>query len=176
VSQTVYVPLIQSPKDLATSAYDLAKKQVPKPSASFAPATSQGIVQVGTWFWVTGASWQPVTARASIPGLTTTVTATPVTLRFSPGDGKYGTGDVSCTGPGPVWTAPAGDETPSPCQYTYHHASSLSRSGTWPASVSIDWDVRWTATSGEGGSLGSLTTTSAYAMRVGELEAVVVKP
>ena len=63
-----------------------------------------------------------------------------------------------------------------PDLYTYDHASSLSPGGVWNATVSVDWSISYGVSDGSGGSLGSLTTRSSIAVRVGEIEALVTKP
>jgi hypothetical protein len=158
---------------LANLAFDQVKQRLPKPRAGFAPPAANGVVQIGTWFWTTSATWKPVSATAYIPGLSATVTATPTRLRFNPGDGSWGTGEVSCPGPGPVWTPAVGDEAASPCMYTFRHASSLSPSGTWNTTLTIDWDVRFTASTGASRSMGQLRTSASAPLRVGEIQAVL---
>jgi len=175
-TQYAWVPLARSGRDVATLALDLVKRRLPAPVARFAPAPDRNVTQVGTWFWTEPQSWRPVSATASVPGLSATVTATPTRLRFSPGDGTYGTGDVSCTGPGTPFKAEYGDDMASACMYTYHHSSSLSATGTWAAALSIDWTVTFSATDGSRGNLGQLTTTTRRSIRVEEIEAVLVEP
>jgi hypothetical protein len=171
--QYTWVPLVRDPVDLANLAFDQVKQRLPKPRAGFAPPAANGVVQIGTWFWTTSATWKPVSATAYIPGLSATVTATPTRLRFNPGDGSWGTGEVSCPGPGPVWTPAVGDEAASPCMYTFRHASSLSPSGTWNTTLTIDWDVRFTASTGASRSMGQLRTSASAPLRVGEIQAVL---
>jgi hypothetical protein len=173
--QYAWVPLVRDPADLAKMAYDQVVKKLPKPKATFAPPAANGVVQVGAWFWTDPSTWKPVTATASIPGLSATVTAVPATLTMDPGDGKYGTGPVTCTGPGKVWTPADGDDGVSPCQYTYRHSSSLSRTGTWKATLSIGWKVSFNASTGQSRPLDSLTTSRSYDLQVGEIQALVVE-
>ena len=170
----VWIPLLSS-RDLATMARDEITKRLPAPVVELAPAASQGIVHVGTWIWTDPAVWQPVTATASIPGLAATTTALPVRLRFDPGDGTYGTGPITCAGPGEPWRPDVGDDQTSSCMYRYDHASSLAASGRWTATMSIDWAVSFTASDGTGASLGTLTTRTRQPVTVGELEALTVR-
>jgi hypothetical protein len=173
--QYTWVPLVRDPVDLATLAFDEVKRRLPAPTPGFAPPSTDAVVQVGTWFWTAPGTWSPVSATAYVPGLSATVTATPTRLRFSPGDGSFGTGDVVCNGPGQAWTTADGDDAVSPCQYTYRHSSALASSGRWAASLAIDWAVRFTSSAGASRSLGSLTTTRQVPMRVGEIQAIVTK-
>jgi len=60
---------------------------------------------------------------------------------FSPGDGRLGTGDVTCDGPGRVWRRGLGDSVRTSCMYTYKHASHRQPRGVYNAKVSIEWDI-----------------------------------
>ena len=98
-------------------------------------------------------------------------------LAFEPGDGGWGTGPVTCTGPGSVWTARLGDDavSPSGCEYTYLHSSARAANGTsFAARISIVWDVSWRSSTGAGGHSGQLRTSAVRGLTVGEIEALVV--
>ncbi len=168
----IWVPQLDA-RDLADLARDEVRRQLPLPKIGLAPPAGQVVVQVGTWLWADPTVWQPVTATASIPGLTATVTAVPTKLRFDPGDGGLGTGALTCDGPGQVWRPEFGDDRPSTCMYTYRHSSSLSPTGTWTAATSIEWAVTYTVSDGTTGNLGTLTTRSTQPITVGEIQALV---
>jgi hypothetical protein len=59
--------------------------------------------------------------------------------------------------------------------YTYRHASSLSPTGTWNATTTVDWTVGYTVSDGTTGTLGTLTTRSSEAITVGEIQALVTE-
>jgi hypothetical protein len=129
------------------------------------------------WYWVDPRQWKPISVTAWVPGPTapiwSTTTATPRTLSLAAGNGDV----VACTSAGTRWTASYGDETPSPsgCQYTYRHSSLLAPNGiAYDAEVTIAWDVSWRSSSGAGGSLGTLQTSTDYDITVREIQAVVV--
>jgi hypothetical protein len=106
-----------------------------------------------------------------------TTTARPVGLVFDPGDGMFGAGPVTCTGPGSVWTTRLGDDagSPSGCQYTYAHSSVRAPNGTsFAARVTIVWDVSWRSSTGAGGYSGQLRTSAWRGLTVGEIETLVV--
>jgi hypothetical protein len=161
------------PATLRQRAFDSVTKRLPLPLPRLAPAPELGVVQVGAWFWTEPSMWNPVTARAEVPGAWAEVTATPTTLRYQPGDGALGSGDATCAGPGPVWTPAAGDLAPSPCMYTYTHSSRLAPGGRWPAQLSIEWTVRYRLSDGRSGSLQRLTTAAPVAVTVQEIQALV---
>jgi hypothetical protein len=161
------------PRDLAAAGLDTVREKLPRPHAVFSPSVldAPAVVNLPQWFAVPAAQWRPVSGTAGVPGLSATVTATPRILSFDPGDGHR---QVSCRGPGPRWRPGTPEPAqPPPCSYTYRDASSVAPGGrAWPARLSIHWDVTWTATNGDGGSLASLTTTQAYAIPVREVQAV----
>jgi hypothetical protein len=162
------------PATLRQGAFDSVTRQLPRPVPGLAPSPDLGVVRVGAWFWTEPSTWRPVTARAEVPGAWAEVTATPSTLRYRPGDGPLGTGDATCTGPGPVWTPAAGDDAPSPCMYAYAHSSRLAPGGRWPAELVIEWIVRYHLSDGRTGSLPRLTTSAPVAVTVQEIQALVV--
>jgi hypothetical protein len=163
-----------SPQELAAIAVDMVRDRLPAPQGLFSPKLNPDaapVVHLPLWFAVSGGQWAPVSATAAIPGLSATVTAQPTQLVFEPGDGAAA---VSCAGPGPVFRpGMAEPATPPACSYTYGDASSVAPDGHgWPASLSIQWEVTWSASSGAGGSLGPLTTATGYAVPVREIQAI----
>jgi hypothetical protein len=161
------------PRELAAASLDTVREKLPKPDAIFSPPlrSASAVVNLPQWFAVPVAQWRPVSGTAEVPGLSATVTATPRTLSFDPGDGHR---PVSCRGPGPRWRPGTPEPAHAPaCSYTYRDASSVAPGGrAWTARLSVRWAVAWTATNGDGGSLGTLTTTQSYAMPVREIQAV----
>jgi hypothetical protein len=176
-TETVWIPRIDH-RRLSYQATDYLEKILPAPVAGFAPPAANGVVKVGMWFWVK--SWSSVSVTAWVPTPSgprwATTTARPVRLLLEPGDGRYGTGTMVCDGPGSVWSKPIGDTAPSPsgCEYTYRHSSVMAANrSTFPAAVTIVWDVSWKGSSGTGGYAGQLRTSRTYAMTVREIQAVV---
>jgi hypothetical protein len=164
-----------SPRQLAQVAMDAARGRLPLPVGVFSPDVQAGrmvIVHVPLRFGVR--EWAPVSASASVPGVTATVTARPERLEFVPGNGSP---PVVCPGPGPgvgVGAVVSGMGGGSPvCTYTYRDASTVAPDGkAWPAQLRISWAVSWTATTGGGGVLPALTTAAGYAVPVGEVQAL----
>jgi hypothetical protein len=168
----VWIPELDG-TDLAELAVDEVRRRLPAPVTRLAPAPDRLVTQLDTWIWTDPSTWQPVTATAALPTLSATVTARPVRLRFDPGDGAHGTGQVICTGPGQPWRPEHGDTATSPCSYTYRHSSDLSTSGRWSTATSIEWQVTYRVSDGGSGSLGPLTTQSSLTVTVNELQALV---
>lgn len=158
-----------SPRELATAAYDEVSKRLPKPEASFSPRIDRQIVNMETWFAATPIPVQSV--DASVPGMWTTVTATPVALELD--TGSIVRGDVthiSCE-PWGSTDAPEGG-----CTWTPIWPSVRKTTGTddhrYHGTLSIVWDVTWTSSTGAGGPLDQLTTTTPVLLGVGEIQVI----
>ncbi|MBB5493418.1 MULTISPECIES: hypothetical protein [Nocardiopsis] len=134
------------------------------PGISMSPSADAPIlVRVPVWLWVD--DWDAQSATASVPGGSVTVTATPSALSWDMGDGTT----VECEGPGTAYTSRVHDpaeESPD-CGHTY-----TSR-GDREVAASMAWSIEWSSTSGEGGSLPDLVTTSSVSVRVVESSGVV---
>ena len=123
------------------------------------------LVHVPVWMWIDSDHWQERSATASVPGGSVTVTATPTSVAWHMGEGTL----VECEGPGtpydPITHAP--DAVSPDCGQTF------STIGTVQVSAQISWETQWTSSSGEGGSLPSLTTETSTSVRVIESSGVV---
>ncbi|MEZ5218565.1 MAG: hypothetical protein R2715_18730 [Ilumatobacteraceae bacterium] len=76
-------------------------------------------------------------------------------------------------GPGLAWTPAAGDDAVSACSHEFLHTSLLAaNSQSYPATMSIEWEVAWTGSTGSG-SLPGITTRRSLSFVVGEIQAVV---
>lgn len=153
-----------------------ARRRLPAPGVSLAPAPDRGVVNVGSWFWASRAVWKPWSVSATVvtPAgpVTVTTTARPSRLIFDPGDGHS---PVSCSGPGTAWTAAYGDRLPSRCMYTYRRASTDRPGGTYAASLSIVWRVTWRSSLGAGGRLPDVHTTTRFPSLVREIQAIAAR-
>ncbi len=152
-----------SVQEVATIAQALARQRVPAPDGVFTPDLRQGrrvIVNTPLKFGVR--SQATVSAVASVPGVTATVTAVPNTLEFVPGDGAA-----------PVVCATGENSAPLSCSYTYRNASTVAPNATsWPATLRMTWAVSWTASTGVKGDLPPMITTADYPVPVGEVQAL----
>jgi hypothetical protein len=164
--QYVYVTPL-APVDLARSAYQQAAALVPRPTVDLAPPAEQMIVNFESWLGV--APQQPVSATASIPGLSATVVATPARIEWATGSRVAGdTKVVSCK----LW----GSTTSSDCAWTPTYPSIDRVTGTsdlrYHGSLTLVWTVSWRATNGAGGSLPELRTTTPLRMAVHEIQTI----
>ena len=123
--------------------------------------------QVATWFWVDDSWWQPHTVTVTAGRVTTTMTATPRRAVWDAGD----SGGVSCEGPGVAWQPRMSDDA-TYCKYTYRHSSANRPSGSFPLTVTIEFDVSWTSNVGVAGALAGVTRTATREVQVGEIQAV----
>lgn len=167
-----------APAQLARQA--LQTLTIPAPTTGRYPAgTMQDgrpftVVGAFTWFWSSPQIFRPLTARADAGGVWAQVTVTPTALTFAPGDGSEA---VSCRGPGVAWQPGDGVWAASPtgCDYRYQHSSIYQPGGEVTATYGIRWSVTWTSSTGAGGVLPTLTTTSNETFAVAELESVVIR-
>jgi hypothetical protein len=147
----------------------LAELDLPEPDVAAAPPLdADQLVGLDTWLWAR--SWTSMIAAAELGGVSATVNATPVRVSWSFGDGS----NVVCEGPGLPWPPVAAPEsTGQLCTYTPTHSSYSAPGGRMAWSATVTWDVRWSASTGAGGTLGALTTSTGGLLRVVEAQAVI---
>ena len=155
--------------DLLLRARDELVLPVPVPEFSPPAATVRTLVGMETWFWLPSADWAPVERSVTAGAVTVTATATPLVLRFDPGDGNPA---VECAGPGEPW---ANGDT-SECAYSYQWVSSHHPSGVWPALVEVDWEVTWTSNVGQAGVLEPIVVATPTPLTVHQAEATLRLP
>lgn len=163
------------PRDLLPSLLrQLRERSLPRPSPVFEmldPVNHWAFVTVPVDFRAGGDSWRTVSATASIGPVWATVTAQPTTLTFDPGD-PAGSGPVSCAGDAPVAAYVAA--TPGDCSYTYTNASSTSTFDGYHflTTLTIEWAISWTSSSG-GGTLEPYSTSATAPLAVAEVKGLV---
>jgi len=149
-----------------------AEKQLPLPLpviGTSPPLGSAQLVGVRTWVWVDD-PWVPLSASASLAGVTATVTAMPVKVEWDPGDG--GSAFV-CDGPGTRYDPAHPDVEPS-CSYLYTRRSTVDQpAGAFALSATVTYAVEWRATNGEQGVLDPLARTSTAPVVVREAQGVI---
>jgi len=130
---------------------------------------SPAVVFVGlaTFVRLDGTSLEPIVAEASIPGLT----ATPARIWLNPGDGSD---RLECDIDAVPYTPDADPD--SACNHTYQRVSSISDTGTWDFTVSLEWDVTWTDSLGGSGTAEPLQTESVYPLSVWQAQPRTVNP
>lgn len=152
----------------------LRSRSLPLPEPSFSmldPQFGWAYVRVPLDFRA-GEAWRTVSVTASVGPVWATVSATPVSLAFDPGD-PAGPSTVFCSGDGP--TAPYVAESPGECSYTYRNASSTSPvdGRHFATTMTIEWQVSWTSSTGAGGQLPNESTSSSALLAVAEVKGLV---
>ena len=169
VVQAAWVPVLP-PEDLARVAFDEVNRLVPLPSPLLSPDVSlSGYVNFETWLAVEPVA--AVSATASIPGLSATVTASVESIEWSPGDGRM----VVCT----PWGAlpPTPDFVGrAPCGYTYRFPSHPKVTHTddlrYHGQVVLVWHATFVASDGTTGDLGVFRSVTPFAYKVREIQTV----
>ena len=154
------------PRALAEQA--VASAQISPPAIRTSPSQNARLyVQVPTWLWIDGGWWRSYEATAQAGRIWSTVTARPVSVLWSLGDGST----VSCSGPGTAWT-PGSDEDASTCAHTYRRSSAGSSGGTLPLEATVRLEVTWTSNASIGGALPAISRPSSVDVQVGEIQAI----
>lgn len=178
-------PPLPTAQQLAESTH--ISKLLPPPSGHRSPAETQlrngfpyTFVNYWTFFWTDPDTWLPRSVTATAGPNTATVTATPISLSFGPGDGGS---PVICAGPGRPRTAADGDGTSGPvpgdgaCAYQYLVASGPSYDDPFQSVQSITWKVTWTGSNNKvatGGTFANLVTATTGPLNVLQVQSLVV--
>ena len=166
-----------TPYDMALSAYKTVVVPAPTPGRYPFGHLKDGrpytVVKAYTWFWTDSARWKPLSATARAGAVWATVTAMPVRLSFTPGDGNAA---VSCGGPGSQWREGRNgpwDPSPSGCQYRYPHTSEHYPDEEVTATYTITWQVTWIGSGNTTGTFATAHTFTTTRFVVAELQTVV---
>lgn len=152
---------LPSPEQLARQAY--SQLRLPSPSIAASPQGPQ-LVRLPTWLWLEE-GWGPVSATASVPGVSVSATARPESVTWSMGDG----GRRRCDGPGTPYTSDRNPRSASPdCGYTYRSASG---GDGFSVTATVRWGVSWSG-AGQSGTFDGLTTSTSTTFVVEEVGAV----
>lgn len=156
-----------SARQVAQLAFQRVVDRLPDPQPQFAPPANAMIVNFDTWFGVTPTG--NIAATASVPGLSSTVTARPTKIVLDTGSKVIGdVTTVQCS----LWGSTSAPR--NGCVWTPRWPSTARVTGTddqtYPAVVRLTWAVSWRATNGQTGNLGELTTTTAVPITVREIQ------
>lgn len=166
-SETVWIGVVD-PADLAAQ----ARKALPLPLPEVATSPDSGgdqLVGIPTWLWING-GWAPASATAALPGASVTVTAVPDSVTWEMGDGSK----VVCRGPGTPYDARRpSDQQTTDCSHTYRRSSAGQPNDRFAVAATVAWRASWTASGvAGGGSLGVVTRTTRFGLRVAEAQAL----
>lgn len=140
--------------------------------ATSPPRGGQQLVGVPVWFWVENS--EPVSTTAEIPGLSATLTAAPAGTEVSIATG------ATTRGGSPIAAAThrcdGGGEAFDPQRHGPWDRSACSHVFDWNATyqveITVAWELSWTASNGESGSLPVVERTTAFSLTVQEGRAV----
>lgn len=153
-----------SPEDVAAVAR--SRLRLPSPVLAASPRGVQ-LVRLPTWLWLSD-GWNPSAATASVPGVSVTATAAPVSVTWSMGDGST----VICSGAGTPYTAGRDPKAASPdCGHVYRRSSASETGQVFPVAATVRWTVSWSG-AGQAGTFPDMTTTGNATFRVAEAQAL----
>lgn len=133
---------------------------------------SMGAVGLPVWMAVQRSlnTTGPVSRSETVGGVTVAATATAETYTWS-----LGTGTVVCRDPGTPFDPNVNTAADtSSCGFRYLRKSSERSTGLYPVSVTVHWVFRW-AGGGQAGAIPLDLTSDTRHVRIGDLQAVVVK-
>ena len=162
-----------SPVVLAQEA--LAKIHLGPPSIHMSPSANAELVNFSDWLWVDASTWHPVSATASIGGVSATATASPDRVVWQMGDGA----EVTCRNPGTPYDNNASpDQQKTDCSYVYPNSSTGQPNNRYTVTATVYWQVTWAAVGAPGGGdLGDIASdTASTPVEVDEVQAVNVSP
>ena len=151
----------------------LATIGFPHPSGHRSPSETllwQGFAftygNLPTFYWTDPGTWVTLSATASDRGVAATVTATPVSLTYSAGDG----GRAVCPGPGRPWEISDGNGPPTngACAYEYARVTPAPITAT----ETLTWRVTWVGTGVAAGQLDAVSTSTSGQLRVLQVQTV----
>ena len=156
---TYWVPIL--PPRLVVSAWrdDLVKK-IPKTEPVWSPLMPTQYVSWPTYVWLDKGKTADVVLPVSVPAASATMTAKATKVVFNPG---IASAAVTCAG------IPLKRED---CFYTYRQTSKDERNMRYLASVSVTWEISWTAATGESGTLPPYIATFALPIAVAKIQTV----
>jgi hypothetical protein len=165
-------PVLPDPEALAAQAE--SKLALPSPAIEASPAVGlPQVVQLPTWTWLPQAQWTALSATAAVPGESVTVTAIPVSVTWSWGDGTTSV----CQGPGTPFTAQTVNASaPSPtCGHTYQVTSAEASGEQFAVTATVSWAVNWSG-GGAAGTFPDLSTRSMVRWMVSQIQSIQINP
>jgi hypothetical protein len=169
-----------TPATLAKRAVD--HLPLPSPIARHNPSRVDGrsetIVGVQTWWWVSPASFQPISHTVRAGATWARVTAQPIATYWA--SGSSDAPNVTCDGPGtPYDESRSADEQHTDCYTVYSRSSAdQPQSGPSPndryfiAAVTVTWRVTWVGAGGASGALPTIRRRTTFPIAVGEVQTV----
>lgn len=168
--------LAATPTDLASLARGRLVGELAQPAVESSPPLGTASI-VGVPVFVEVVNWTGVVSKSECAGgLCVTVSATP-SLTYTPGE--PGSSALRCGGSGSRYVPGGGSAEeqaapPGACAHAYRlRTGAAGRPSVWPGAASVTWTLSWVATSGESGSLPSVTRATATPRAVSEVQTVI---
>lgn len=164
-----------SPIELAQRA--LASFKLPLPAGHRSPnetlayrGSPYTYIHLWTYFWTD--SWKTLSATARAGGNYATVSAEPVSLTFTPGNGSA---SVACDGPGRAWVGSDGNGAPTggACGYQYSRPTGPGFTNPVTSTQTVTWRLTWTGSGNTSGTFTSRTTSTSGRLNVLQIQVVV---
>lgn len=160
-------------------ARETAKAIVTPPLPAPQVSPSEAVVNFPTWLWVEDDYWQPASATASQGAVTVRVEARPTKATWNLDEGTR-----VCDGPGIPWSEEAQEDYDAQpdgvrgrgnpaCTFTFAHSSSVRDDGLYHATVAITWEFSWWLNGTAQGVFGTVDRTTAFDLKVGEIQALI---
>ncbi|MBX7268932.1 hypothetical protein KIF24_24800 [Micromonospora sp. Llam7] len=132
-----------------------------------------GLVGLPVWMWtaVTPQTWGPITATASVPGLSVTARGQATKIRWEMGDGR----SVTCGNPGTRYDKAKHGASESPtCGYDdgYSLPSRTKSGGRYTITATTTWHIDWWVVGGGATGTETVTRESTTSVRIDELQVV----
>ena len=158
---------VVDPVTLARAAVEAAA--IPAPGVETSPriTTDDGVegaavVGVDTWVWAASGTPSHVEVRATAGSTSVTVSADAAGLSLSAPRVR-----TRCTGWGEPWREGTSREGDGDCVIVFTRSAAHV-----PLTVSATYDITWTSTNGQSGTLDALTTTTTIDLPVAEIQTI----
>lgn len=130
------------------------------------PPDADHLVGIAEWMWIDPSGFEPVSASASIPGISVTATAAPTSATWDMGDGSE---PITCDA-GTAYDPALHDSYVPTCSHVYQW------DGHYTITVTTHWAITWSASNGDGGTLPGLDRSTTFDIEVLQRQAVIVEP
>ncbi len=157
---TFHLIPVLPPRIVVQEWWDDLVKTIPNTEPVWSPLMPTQYVSWPTYVWLDKAKTADVKLDVRVPSASATMTARATKVVFNPG---IPADAVTCAG------IPSKRED---CSYTYRQTSKDEKNLRYRASVSVTWEVTWTATTGESGTLPSAVVTKDLPIAVAKIQTV----
>lgn len=163
IGQVLFDGTETSPWQVRNQAQALLKIPAPEPRAAPSLTESYSIVKIPTWFWTENTE---LTQTASDGTLSVSVTATPISTTWNPGDRSL---PLICPDGGTPWQEGL-KETDTNCSHTYTKSTAGLPGDALTITTTITWELSWTLDGTDQGTFETFENTTNTSHQVGEIQ------